>query len=333
VGPLAGLSLGLAGDYRYSYLDSSDMGVHSRQDGGLSLDAEYQAGQFLLIPSIKAVLSKAAPLTLVPKFGLLWTPSASLSVKTNYFRGFKLPDFEDLYWQGGGMSGSPEAGNPDLRPEDAWGMDLGAAWELNGLSLEGTFFAQLTTDSIHWYNSSGTWRPENVGKAVFFGLDLKPRVEFPLGGAAGRTAKGPFEKISLGLSYQYLLSYLLSYGYDYSSNKRIPYMPLHSAGFSIELPWKIPSSGRDASPAGALRGGLTLSGHFQGPRYADTSNLSRLKPYFLLNLSLNQAIGKKLSAFVVFRNLLNKTYESFNDYYMPGLTVTAGLRAAFGDQP
>jgi hypothetical protein len=28
----------------------------------------------------------------------------------------------------------------------------------------------------------------------------------------------------------------------------------------------------------------------------------------------------------VLRNLLNQSYESFDDYYMPGLTITAGIR-------
>jgi outer membrane receptor protein involved in Fe transport len=313
--PLARLSLDLAGDYRYSRLDSTGMGGHDRQDGGLSLGAEYRPlERFLIIPSLKAVFSGsgAVPLTLVPKIGFLWTPADSFSLKNNYFRGFKLPDFEDLYWQGGGMSG-----NPDLKPEDALGADLGAAWTVNRrLHIDGTLFVQQTTDSIHWYGSGGVWKPANVGEAVFFGLDLKPRVEFPLG-SGGQV----FEKIGLSVSYQFLLSYLLSYGYNYSSNKRIPYMPLHTAGFAVDLPWKTPSAAR--------KGSLRLSGHFQGPRFADTANLTRLKPYVLLNLSLNQEIGRNLSTFVVLRNLLNHSYESFNDYYMPGLTLTVGLKAAF----
>ncbi|MDR0400773.1 MAG: TonB-dependent receptor, partial [Treponema sp.] len=217
-----GLGLRLGWDYRYSRIDSTDMGLHDRQDGGLYLTAEYQPlEQVLIIPSIKAVFSggRAAPVTPVPKLGLLWTPTPSLTLKNNYFRGFKLPDFEDLYWNGGGMRG-----NPDLKPEDGWGLDLGAAWKPTArISLEGTFFSQWTADSIHWYGSGGQRRPENVGKAVFFGLDLGPRIEIPLGSPAGRA--GLFEKLLLSLSYKPLLSYLLSYGYDYSSNKRIPYMP------------------------------------------------------------------------------------------------------------
>lgn len=45
-------------------------------------------------PMVKTV---GACNTLVRKLGLLWTPLETLTIKNNYFRSFKLPDFEDLY--------------------------------------------------------------------------------------------------------------------------------------------------------------------------------------------------------------------------------------------
>ncbi|MDR1904003.1 MAG: TonB-dependent receptor [Treponema sp.] len=313
--PLDWLTLRFGGDYRYSYLDSSDMGFHDGHDGGVYLTAEYRpVKQFLIIPSVKAVFSGSgtAPVTIVPKLGFLWRPSDSLTIKNNYFRGFKLPDFEDLYWTGGGMYG-----NPDLKPEDGWGADLGLIYKLNDkINIEAGGFIQRTSDSIHWYSSGGIWKPTNIGEAIFFGLDSKLRFDIPF-------SPGPFEKIGVSLSYQFLLSYLLSYGYSYNSDKRIPYMPLHTAGVSINIPWnaKFQEHG----------GSLVISGHYEYLRYADTANLTALKPYFLLNANFNQGINKNLSAFVSLRNILNQSYESFNDYYMPGLTVTLGMRMNFAD--
>jgi vitamin B12 transporter len=318
------LTLRLGGDYRYSHLDSTDMGLHGRHDGGLYITGEFQAPrQFLIIPSLKTVFGGDGTLTPVPKLGFLWEAGPSLRLKNNYFRSFKLPDFEDLYWAGGGMYG-----NGDLKPEDGWGLDLGAGWKPHGrIDLEGTFFTQWTADSIHWYGSGGIWRPENVGKAVFFGLDLKSRFKIPLGPLSG--GAGPFEEIVFSLSYQPLLSYLLSYGYGYSSGKRIPYMPLHSAAFSVEIPWKAGLSGASPAPSWRPSGSLTISGHYQGFRYTDTANIGLLRPYFLLNAHVNQEISGNLSAFLVLRNILNRSYESFNDYYMPGLTLCCGLRVRF----
>jgi vitamin B12 transporter len=227
-----------------------------------------------------------------------------LTLRNNYFRSFKFPDFQDLYWTDVNSSG-----DPDLRPEDGWGGDLGAAYRWgSGVTLESTFFTQYTDDSIHWYTVNGVIKPTNVGGAVFFGLDSKIRYTIPL-------SQGPFEKIGLSLSYQYLLSYLLSYDYTWESDKRIPYMPAHTAGASVDIPWKT--------------GSLLINGHFESARYAEIANLTEMDPYFLLDVTVNQEIGANLVAFGVVRNALNWSYESFDDYPMPGITVTLGLRANF----
>ncbi|MDR2111243.1 MAG: TonB-dependent receptor, partial [Spirochaetaceae bacterium] len=117
------LTLKAGGDYRYIHLDSTSDGRHNGHRGGLYLTAEYApVRRLLLIPSIKEVSDgmSAAP---VPKFGLLWTIHETAAIKNNYFRVFKFPDFDDLYWKQEGYEG-----NPYLKPEDGWGADLGAAW-------------------------------------------------------------------------------------------------------------------------------------------------------------------------------------------------------------
>ncbi|GHV03175.1 hypothetical protein FACS189485_05620 [Spirochaetia bacterium] len=308
------LTLRSGWDYRFNHLDSTENGLRGRHDGGVYLTAEYKPHKtFLIIPSVKAVFSgpgSAEPVVAVPKLGFLWNVNDSLSLKNNYFRSFKHPDFEDLYWTGGG-----ETGNPDLRPENGWGGDLGVAYRFKkNWNIEGVFFTQWTNDSIHWYGTGGVWKPRNVGEAIFFGVDAKARGDIPL-------TKGPFRKISLSLSYQYLLSYLLSYGYTYDSDKRIPYMPMHSIGASVNIPWKIGAKGNEGS--------LLISGHYESLRYAETANITELDPCFLLNITVNQHINKNISAFAVGRNILNTSYESFNDYPMPGLTITIGMRVNY----
>jgi vitamin B12 transporter len=305
--PFSKLTLRIGGDYRYITLDSTDMGSHDRHDGGLYVTAEYKPHEkFLIIPSIKGALSntKVVP---VPKLGFLWTPTDTLTLKLNGFRSFKFPDFQDLYWSGGGA-----LGNPDLKPEDGWGGDLGGTYIFTDwLNLESTIFGQWYDDSIHWYTIGGILKPVNVGGSVFFGLDSKLRIYIPLNW-------GPVSRIGLSLSYQYMLSYLLAYGYTFADDKRIPYMPDHTVGFSIDIPWNTDSE--------KYEGSILFSGHYETLRYDDPENISVLEPYFLLNLHINQKIGKNLTAFAVFRNLLNASYQSYYDYPMPGLTITVGLR-------
>jgi outer membrane cobalamin receptor len=92
-------------------------------------------------------------------------------------------------------------------------------------------------------------------------------------------------------------------------------MPGHTIGASVDVPWET--------------GSLLVSGHFETMRYTETANITELDPYLLLTVNVNQKIGKNLTAFGVARNILNQSYESFDDYPMPGLTVTLGIRANF----
>jgi len=293
-------------DYRFIRLDSTDIGIRDRHDGGIYLTAEYKpVKQFMIIPSVKAVFTNKGDtlFTAVPKLGLLWNVTDSLALKNNYFRSFKFPDFEELYWNDGGDS----IGNPDLKPEDGWGGDIGLSlYYKNFFNFESTFFTHWLKDSIHWYpGNNGIWRPENVGEAMFFGLDNKLRFEIPVN-------FGAIKKIIPSVSYQYLLNYLLSFGYEFVDNKRIPYSPAHTIGGSLEIPWGS--------------GSVIISGHYESLRYDDRANLTQLKPHFLLNATVNQKIGKNLTAFGVLRNILNESYQSFNDYPMPGITLTLGMR-------
>ena len=297
-------------DYRFTLLDSTAIGNRDRHDGGIYLTAEYKpVRQFMITPSIKTVAAtgNAGGITTVPKLGLIWRLTDSLIIKNNYFRSFKFPEFEELYWDGGGsaMSG---IGNPNLLPEDGWGGDIGVTSKLgNRIQMENVFFTQWLRNSIHWFSGSGNiWRPENVGEAIFFGIDNKLNFEIPV-------SQGPLNKIILSVSYQYLRSYLLSFGYTFASDKRIPYNPEHTIGCSLDFIWKT--------------GSLLISGHYESLRFHDRANLTTLNPVFLLNAGFNQKINNNLAVFGALRNILNTSYESFYDYPMPGISLTLGVRA------
>jgi vitamin B12 transporter len=300
---LSNLTLNFGGDYRYTRMDSTDSGLHDGHDGGLSVTAEVQAHEtFLIIPSIKLAFNGhtgggGAEFVPVPKLGWVWQASDTFSLKNNYFRSFKFPDFDDLYWTGGGYSG-----NADLKSEDGWGLDFTAAFQTAIFSAEAAFFAQWTNDSIHWSNAGGAWKPQNISEAAFFGIDSSFRVTLP--------------RVVLAFSYQYLASYLLSGPLSFADKRRIPYMPAHTVGASLEIPW--------------TSGSATLSAHYESRRYAETSNIATLDPYFLLNLTATQQFNKTISGFMALRNLLNTSYQSMLDYPMPGVTLTLGVQAKWG---
>jgi vitamin B12 transporter len=304
------LALNFGLDYRFDYLNSSDL-VDSasknritRHAGGVYITTEwYPFDTFQIIPSVK-LTTDSKNFVPVPKVGLVWEPVRGLIIKNNYYRSFKFPDFEDLYWSSAGYYG-----NPNLKAEDGYGGDIGVGWtssNKNKWNIESTFFVQNVLNSIHWSNASGQWRPENIeGSAAMFGLDTKGGFTIPIENSF-------ISKIDISASYQFLLTYLLCYGYDWADEKRIPYQPMHTVGTSVAFGWDS--------------GELDISGHFESSRYADTANLNRLLPFFLLNMNLNQNINDKWAVFAAIKNLLNRQYESFMDYQMPGISLSLGFR-------
>jgi vitamin B12 transporter len=305
------LTIRSGADWRFLYIDSQSAvetdPIKTGNQGGLYGTAEYSPVRaFTLIGSLKGVTDTKQAVA-IPKLGFLWKIAPPFTLKNNYFRSFKFPDFDDLYYR---SLDSVFVGNPDLKPEDGIGADLTGEYILNKMfNVDATIYVQWTEDSIHWVKSAGgRWSPENVGTAFFIGADIRPGMTLPID-------KGVFESIKLGASYQYQLSWLLSGNLSFADSYRIPYMPTHIIGGSVDLKWKT--------------GSLLLSAHYETTRYADTLNEMVIDPHCLVHATYNQDIGKYFTAFASLRNILNTHYESFAGYYMPGVSLTVGGRVKF----
>jgi vitamin B12 transporter len=301
-------------DWRFLFIDSRSAmetnPIKTGNQGGLYLTGEFAPWkEWLFIASVKGVTDTKQTVA-VPKFGFLWKMFPQFTLKNNYYRSFKFPDFDDLYYRSlDGMF----AGNPNLKPEDGLGADLTGEFTLNDkFGVDTTIYAQWTEDSIHWVKSAGgRWSPENIGTAFFIGFDTRPALTLPIN-------KGGLESIKLGLSYQFQFSWLLSGNLSFADSYRIPYMPTHIIGGSVDLQWKT--------------GSLLFSVHYETTRYADTLNEMPMDPYCIMHLTYNQSVGDFFTIFASLRNILNSHYESFAGYYMPGISMTLGGRVSIKAQ-
>jgi len=298
-------------DWRFLYVNTDSPTeldpVKMGNQGGLYITGEYKPlKNLLLVGSVKAA-TDTRQVVAVPKLGLSWKAHPAFTLKNNYFRSFKFPDFDDLYYR---SFDNMFVGNPNLKPEDGWGTDLVGELVLEKyFSVVSTVFWQWTTDSIHWVkNQGGRWSPENVGTACFVGADFRPAFTLPL-------EKWNLTSLKIGFNYQFQFSWLLSGDLDFANSFRIPYMPTHIIGGSIDLAWET--------------GSLFVSAHYESTRYADTMNQMSLDPHCVVHATVNQKAGKYLTIFASLRNILNAQYESFASYYMPGISLVCGLRARF----
>ena len=309
--PAENVTLRAGMDWRFLYINTDSVTelrpVKTGNLGGLYVTGEWRILEsLLLVGSVKGA-TDAKQFVVVPKLGFSWQIHPLFTLKNNWFRSFKFPDFDDLYYRSlDGMF----VGNPNLRPEDGWGADLiGELTFERYFSATATAFWQYTTDSIHWVKSQGSrWSPENVGTAMFIGADFRPVLTIPL-------ELGPFTSIKIGVNYQFQYSWLLSGDLDYNNSFRIPYMPTHIIGGTIDLGWKT--------------GSLLISAHAETTRYADTTNLMPLEPYCIMHATVNQNLGRHITFFASLRNILNAQYESFASYNMPGVSLVTGVRARF----
>ena len=281
--------------------------VKSGNLGGLYVTAEYNVIKNLLLTASVKGVTDTKQAVLIPKIGLSWRINPAFTLKNNYFRSFKFPDFDDLYYR---SMDSAMVGNPNLRPEDGWGADIIGEVELNkNFSFISTLFWQYTTDSIHWVKSQGgRWSPENVSTACFTGVDFRPVFWIKLG-------KWNFTSLKVSPSYQFQYSWLLNDDLDFKNSFRIPYMPIHIIGGSADLTWKT--------------GSVTVSMLYQSRRYADTTNKLILDPYCAAHVTLNQSAGGNITFFASLRNIFNAKYESFAGYHMPGISFVCGVRGKF----
>jgi outer membrane cobalamin receptor len=307
------LTIRAGADWRFLHIDSQSSTetdpIKVGNQGGVYLTGEFSPiKQFMIIGSVKAATDVKQAVA-VPKIGWRWEVSPQFTLKNNYFRSFKFPDFDDLYYR---SLDSMFVGNPDLKPEDGVGADLtGEFAPGEHFAVNATVYGQHTKDSIHWIPRAGadSWTPENVGEAWFIGGDLRPKLRVPLNRAG-------FTTLVLGASYQYQLSWLMTGNLTFADAYRIPYMPNHIVGGSVDLSW-----GKEG-----FAGSLLVSAHYETTRYANTTNTMVLDPYVTAHATVNQGLGKYFAAFASFRNIFNAHYQSFADYYMPGVSLSLGVR-------
>jgi vitamin B12 transporter len=308
-------------DWRFLYInshsDTETQPVKTGNQGGLYLTGEFLPWKpFMVIVSVKGVTDIKQAVA-VPKLGFNWKINPVFTLKNNYFRSFKFPDFDDLYYR---SLDSMFVGNPNLKPEDGFGADLsGELVPADWFALNTTVYGQWTEDSIHWVKSAGgRWSPENIGTAFFAGAEARPVFTIDL----GKYGIKPFNRealkleiLKLGLNCQFQFSWLLNGDLSFADSFRIPYMPTTILGGQLDLQWKT--------------GSILLSAHYEATRYADTLNEMPLDPYCVMHLTYNQNLAGHITIFASLRNILNVHFESFAGYYMPGISLTAGLRVKF----
>ncbi len=106
--------------------------------------------------------------------GVEYAFAKAYSLKLNASQNYRIPTFNDVFWQGAGA-----VGNPDLLPESSNQLELGHSITVKNLELGLQTYYISTEDLIVWLpNSMGIWSPINVNSTEHYGAELNAKYQY-----------------------------------------------------------------------------------------------------------------------------------------------------------
>ena len=290
------LSLLYGGNLSYSQAESTELAIRQRLFAAGFLQASlYPYPELLLQPVVRYDHYSDFGGSLNVKLGAVLSLGPHASLKANAFNAFRAPTFNDLYWPEDPFA----AGNPDLRPETAYGAEIGLDLERPAFRQSVALYGRLVEDVILWQpGGDGKWRPSNYGEGLYLGLDSQWEVRFG-------------QRLSLFANYSFLLSYALSGSLTLEDNRRLPNLPMHTLDGGLRY--------RDQSNT------LTVQGRFQSARYLKIDNLATLPAHFVADLHYRRQLTERYALWLNLDNLFAAEYEAAADYPMPGFAFRIGM--------
>ncbi len=254
--------------------------------GSIRLREEMVDGRFIL-PAVS--------------LGTVWKFYKDLHFKIQLSHNYRLPTFNDLYWD--------ILGNTDLKPEYSWNSEMGLHLPvvINKTQIKAglTGFSNLVDNWILWSpNQQGLWRPENVEQVWARGMEVNLSVK----------QKWKKWQLSLGTNYAYTLSTRTRGNNSESIGKQLIYTPRHQANAHFELRYDKTT--------------LLYQHNFTSQRYVDNLNTEVLPFFHTGHLRLSQQVKMKqlkVSLYFQVNNLFGADYQVVSRRAMPWQQFEVGL--------
>ncbi len=225
----------------------------------------------------------------IPSLGFNGKVSDLLIIQGKISRNYRLPTFNDLYWNPGG--------NIDLLPEIGWGQEIGITVGQESF-YSATFFNRKINNWVYWSpTDQGFWSPQNLSEVWSRGLEQRFKWQFI------------FEKSKLNLSggYDFILStnQVAISKPSIKEGEQLWYAPQHSAFGKLDLDFKNFQINYNHQLTGPVR----------------TPNFTILKKYHIGNLSASYVFKRKQwESQLIFnvKNIWDTNYSVIEYRPMPG---------------
>lgn len=265
---------------------NSNLPYANQEIFGASLLGNYKINNgFGFESGIKTEITNAYSNPFLYSAGLYFN-TKNYQLKVNTSKNYRIPTFNDLYWQPGG--------NLNLKPETSNQIDINHNFKLKAVTFNiSTYYINLK-DMIRWIpTASGFWEANNTDAVTIYGSDFY-----------------------FNLQKKWLNNYIQltgNYGFNQSTNKKtntqLTYTPKHK--FSTQFVY------------GYKNFSVSPSFMYVGKIYTTTSNTQEdaLATYGIVAVDFQQKINIKNTAFYLnfkIKNLANTTYTTMPEQQMPG---------------
>ena len=228
--------------------------------------------------------------------GMNFKPLKFYTIKANFSQNFRIPTFNDLYWQG--------VGNLDLNPEKSIQGEIGNVFQWQNFTLSATVFHSKIKDMIRWLpQNGGVFKPINTDRVSIFGSEISINYQ---------------KKID-----KHLFDFNANYSYTKSENektgKQLIFVPFHKTTASFAYSYS--------------RFSTFYQYLFNGEVFTQTDNNPKkiIENYMVSNVGCSADLDKNKNYSIGFKvlNVWNKNYESVENRPLPGRNYTINLTFNF----
>lgn len=277
----------LMSEYNYSSASGDNVLSESRTIASFALLAKHHWNKLTSEVSFRQEYADVYDSPFLFSGGLNYQVSERVVTKANVSKNFRIPTFNDMYWEGSGRT--------DLLPETSNQVQTSLVFSdlesRHQLSLTGYY--NDISNLIRWIpNSTNVWQPENVDEVETYGLEANFKNWFELG--------------------RHIFNLNSIYAYTISENKQtgfqLTYVPKHK--FNNSLTYKID------------RFSVDVQNLYNAEVFTRSNNSAGdvLEEYWLWNAGISykfqQLQNLKLSFQV--RNISNVAYQTVENRPLPG---------------
>ncbi len=228
--------------------------------------------------------------------GIVYKPLTWYALKTNVSQNFRIPTFNDLYWQG--------AGNVDLNPEQSLQGEIGNVFQWQNFSVTATVFHSKIKEMIRWLpQNGGVFKPINTDRVSIFGTELTMH----------------YQKQIDRHHFDFNANYSYTKSEDERTKKQLTFVPFHKTTASIAYSYS--------------RFSAFYQYLFNGSVFTQTDNNPKkiIENYTVSNLGCSAELDKNKNYSLGFRilNLWNEDYESVENRPLPGRNYSLNLTLNF----